>query len=139
MGIRLFAGAAIGALLMAAPVSAQTQTTPAQSTCGALAPAPTLLDGATANRTQMAEFNATYTAWFTATRDALNCRRTEFEAAQARAQALRDEYNAGAAALNTTNGSWEAEVAEFNARNTSRPQTTRDIPQTRDAPPANPQ
>jgi hypothetical protein len=137
--MRIFAAAAIGALLMGAPAAAQTGTapaaTPVQSACGAIAPAPTLLDGATATRGQMDAFNTTYTAWFSANRDALTCRRTEFEAAQARAQALRDEYNAGAAALNTTNTTWQAEVTEFNARTgTGRPQTTRDIPPTNDAP-----
>lgn len=140
--MRIFAAAAIGALLMAAPAAAQTQTapaTPAQSSCGPIAPAPTLLDGATATRGQMDAFNTTYTAWFNANRDALTCRRAEFEAAQARVQALRDEYNAGAAALNNTNTTWQAEVTEFNARTGRQAQTTRDIPSTNNAPPANPQ
>jgi len=128
MGKSIFVGAALVALAIAAPATAQTQTTPAapaQTACGPVTPPPTLLDGATATREQMNAFNTTYAAWFSANREALSCRRAELEAGQARLEALRNEYNAGADALNATNNAWQAEVTEFNNRTTNRPSTTR--------------
>lgn len=132
--MRILMGAATAALLMAAPAAAQTGT-PAtaapsatvQSACGAVAPPPTLLDGATATREQMTAANEAYTAWFTANRDALNCLRTEVEEAQARWQALRESYNAGADMLNTTNTAWQAEVEEFNGRDGQRSRSSRTL------------
>ncbi len=131
--MRILMGAAAAALLMAAPAAAQTDTTataaPAavQSACGAVTPPPTLLDGATATREQMTAANEAYTAWFTANRDALNCLRTEVEQAQARWQALRESYNAGAEMLNTTNTAWQAEVEEFNGRDGQRSRSSRSL------------
>jgi hypothetical protein len=143
MGKTILLAAVVTAVFSAAPAVAQTTpaapAASAASSCGPVAPAPSLPDGATATREVMDQTNLTYTAWFTANRDALECRRAEFEALAARTQALRTEFNAGAEALNATNTAWQAEVAEFNARS-GRPQTTRDIPPTRDAPPSmNPQ
>ncbi len=114
--MRIVLGAAVAALLIATPASAQTETGAAETACAAVAAAPSLPDGATATYEQMEEANAAYNSWFESNRTALECRRAEVEAVQARYQSLRTAYNAGVEQVNATRTSWEAEVTEFNAR-----------------------
>jgi hypothetical protein len=129
--MRILFGAVAALALVATAASAQT-TTPAPAgptvtlpdvgpanpptACAALQPAPTLPDGATANNAAMTTANATYLAWATANRSALECRRAEVEATHTRWQALANEYNAAAQAFNGVNASWEAETNEYNER-----------------------
>lgn len=111
-------GFAVAAVLFAAPALAQTGSAPASgSACAALAPAPTLPDGAQADYEEMESGNAAFRAWGEATRASLECRRAEVEAARARYEALRTEFNAGAEQLNSVQTGWEADVTEFNERN----------------------
>lgn len=121
--MKVLLGAAAAVLLMAVPAAAQT--TPAASTCAALQPAPTLPDGAVADREAMEAANTAFMAWAEAYRTVLTCRRTEAEGIHAQWQARVSEYNAGAEQLNSTNSSWEAEVAEYNERNPRRSTSVR--------------
>lgn len=121
--MRLFVGAALAAfVLAAAPAIAQTDTpapapAAAQSACGAIPPTPTdLPDGARASRRQMEAANERVTAWVAAANAVLQCRRAEAEAAQAVANALGADYNAQNGAVRSVITAWEAEAAEFNAR-----------------------
>jgi hypothetical protein len=126
--MKLFMGVAVAAVLIATPVFAQTAgeataTTPAPvppSTCGAPPPAPTLPDGASANREDMATANTTYVAWAEAYRAVVQCRHAEAQALRAQADARAQEHNAAVEAFNTTTTAWEADVAEFNARTGNR-------------------
>jgi hypothetical protein len=115
--MKLVLGAAVAALLLVSPALAQSDTAPASSSCGAIAPPPDLPDGAGANYEEMETANARYTEWAASNRQVLECRRAEVEALRARYEALRVEFNAGAEQARATQTSWEAEVAEFNARN----------------------
>lgn len=121
--MRLVVGAALAALLFAAPAAAQTETpapAPAQaqaSSCAALLPTPSNLpDGAAANRQQMTRANEQVVAWASAMHPILDCRRQEAAAAQARAQALTQQYNADANAFSASVTAWQAETEEFNTR-----------------------
>jgi hypothetical protein len=126
--MKLFMGVAVAAMLIATPVLAQTAgeataTTPAPvppSACGSPTPAPTLPDGATASREDMATSNTAYVAWAEAYRAIVQCRHAEAQALRAQADARAQEHNAAVEAFNTTSTAWEAEVAEFNARTGSR-------------------
>lgn len=126
--MKVLLGAAVMALLVASPAVAQTDADAPSTQCGAIAPPPTLPDGATAEYAAMEAGNAAFRAWAESNRSVLECRRQEVEAAQARYQALRNEFNAGADQLNATNASWEAEVAEFNERNPQPAQQRRRDP-----------
>jgi len=114
--MKVLLGVAAAALLMGAPAMAQTDAGAANTSCAAVAPPPTLPDGATATYEQMEAANTAYSAWFESNRAALECRRVEVEAVEARRQALLTAYNGGVDQLNATKTSWEAEVEEFNAR-----------------------
>jgi hypothetical protein len=113
---------AVAVMLIATPAMAQptAPAAPAASSCAAIVPPPTLPDGATADYSAMEAGNATFRSWADGNRSVLECRRAEVEAAQARWQALRTEFNAGADTLRDTNTAWEADVAEFNDRNQER-------------------
>jgi hypothetical protein len=108
--MKLWLGAAFAALLMATPASAQTEA--GSAACAAIAPPPALPDGATATGEQMQAANEAYNAWFEGNRTALECMRPHAEAAQA----LVNAFNQGINQANSTQTSWQAEVAEFNAR-----------------------
>jgi hypothetical protein len=119
--MKLVLGAAVAALLFASPAFAQSEGAPATSTCGAVAPAPALPDGATATYEQMETGNTSYDAWYESNRVALECRRAEVVAAEARYQTLRTAFNTNTEEVTAARTSWEAEVAEFNARSPARP------------------
>ncbi len=103
------------ALLVAAlatPALAQTQGAPAPAAsprCGEMPAAPTIPDGATANRRAMNTAREAYDAWGAQAQTVLGCRRAEVEELRARTDALVNEYNAA-------NAQMAAEAAEFNAR-----------------------
>lgn len=122
--MKILLGAAVAALLLATPAVAQDTTAPAAadatSSCAALAAPPTFPDGATAQFDDMEQGNLAYRSWAQSNRTILECRLAEVEAAQARYQALRQTYNAGAEQLRTVTTAWEADVAEFNERNQNR-------------------
>ncbi|QGZ95615.1 hypothetical protein [Terricaulis silvestris] len=126
--MKLFMGVAVAAMLIATPVLAQTAgettaTSPTPippSTCGALLPAPTLPDGATASRSDMDTANTTYTAWAEAYRQVIVCRHAEAQALRTQTDARVLEHNAAVEALNTATTTWEADVAEYNARPANR-------------------
>jgi hypothetical protein len=117
--MKLLLVAAVAALLVAAPASAQTTPAPAAeavSSCAELAPPPRLPDGATAPFDAMQVGDAAFRAWAESNRAILACRLAEVEAAHARWQALRQAYNSGAEQLAAVNAAWEADVTEFNER-----------------------
>lgn len=122
--MKLVLGAAAAVMMFATAALAQTETTAppaapaavANSSCAAIAPVPTLPDGAEATMDQVAEADNAYQTWATATQASLQCRRAEHAQAAAQADALLQQHNAGVAALNTTTQTWVAERAEFCAR-----------------------
>lgn len=132
--MKLLIGAAAAALLFAGSAMAQTATpTPplAPSTCGAAPTAPTLPDGAHATSAQMDAGNAAYDTWAHAMQANVQCRRAEAEALRAQADARTTEYNGFAGTLNSTVASWQAEVAEYNARGPQQPRRERGASLTR--------
>lgn len=120
--MKVLMGAAVVALLIAAPANAQTgattsaPTAAAASSCGPVPEMPTLPDGANANRNEMERANTAYMEWSTAMRANLDCRRAEWQAMDQAADARLAEHNTAAAALTTANTNWQAEVEEFNTR-----------------------
>jgi hypothetical protein len=123
--MKILLGAAACALLLAAPAFAQTPpATPpapvAASSCGALPAAPTLPDGATANREEMEEGNTAYRAWYEQYSANIQCRNAEATALRAQFEARFAEHNAAVETLNAANTSWTAEAEEFNARTDRR-------------------
>lgn len=125
--MKVLFGAAVAALLMAAPAMAQTGAAPAAA-CGALAPMPgDPPDGATASREVVEAYTQRFNAWAEASNAVLTCKRTEAEQARARADALTTEFNTENASVRDAVAAWTAEVTEFNAR----PQRQRRDPRTR--------
>jgi len=57
-----------------------------------------------------------YNTWLTAAQASLECRHAEVRASAAGPDALIAEYNAATQTLASTSQTWQAEVAEFNAR-----------------------
>lgn len=117
--MKLLIGAAAAALLFAGAAMAQTATPTAPlppSSCGPVPTAPTLPDGANATSAQMDSGNSAYNTWAQAMQANVQCRRAEAEAIRAQADARTAEYNGYAQQLNQTVSSWQAEVAEYNAR-----------------------
>ncbi len=121
--MKVLIGAAAAVLLMAATASAQTTTAPVTpaapvppSTCAAVPAAPTLPDGHTADAAAMNAANTTFQTWAAAYNAAMACRRAEVDGLRAQVTARTEEFNAVAAAGNTTNTSWQASVAAFNER-----------------------
>jgi hypothetical protein len=124
----LGAGAFAFAVMVAG--SALAQTTPAApaaqaaaSRCEAVAAAGPqgLPDGATADADAMNAGNAAFTAWATAERATLECRRAEIADLRATLDARATEFNAAAERLNSAIPAWQAEVDEYNARTPRRP------------------
>ena len=115
---------AVAAMLIASPALAQTApAAPASvptSSCGNLPTVPTLPDGASASREEMERGNEAFNTWSAAARAVVECRHTEAEALQAQWTTRVSEHNAMVEGLNVTNTSWQAEAAEFNARNERR-------------------
>ncbi|MGE0742063.1 MAG: hypothetical protein AB7O98_12035 [Hyphomonadaceae bacterium] len=119
-----FAAAVLALACASAPAFAQDGTTPAPaapavtatSQCGATPPAPTVPDGATADRAAMNTANEAYQAYGTAMQANLACRRDEVTALRAQAQALTDEYNRLNGELGATTQAMVAAAEAFNAR-----------------------
>ena len=116
--MKLLIGAAAAALLLTGTAMAQTATptTLPASSCGAAPTVPTLPDGATATNAQIEAGNNAYNTWAQAMQANVQCRRAEAEALRAQADARTTEYNGYAQQLNQTVATWQAEVAEYNAR-----------------------
>lgn len=110
-------GAAAMALLFAAPAAAQAQ--PAPSNCSDFAPAPTLPDGATADREAIEVGNTQYQTWGQARLAKLQLCRAEIEALRAQLLTFEQSYNSNNGELGTVVTNWQAEVAEFNERGAS--------------------
>jgi hypothetical protein len=119
----LGAGAFAFAVMVAGSALAQT-TPPAPapqataSRCAAVSTASpgSLPDGATADADAMNAGNTTFTAWATAERATLECRRAEIADLRATLEARTGEFNGAAERLNTSIATWQAEVDEYNAR-----------------------
>jgi hypothetical protein len=109
--MKVLIGAAAAAVLLAAtPAFAQTALSP---NCSGFEPAPTLPDGATANRAAVEAMNNQIQAWADARRDKLL-------ACQADITAMSQAFNTAQQERQAVTTAWNAEVAEFNARaNTS--------------------
>lgn len=105
----LIGAAAAAVLLAAAPAFAQTNMSP---NCTGFDPAPTLPDGATANRAAVEAMNTQLQAWADARRDKLL-------ACQADINAMSQAFNTAQQERQATTAAWNAEVAEFNAGSTS--------------------
>jgi hypothetical protein len=112
--------ALLAAALTVAPAAAQTQGAPpaaaAASRCGVVPPAPTIPDGATANRAAMNAARTAYNEWGAQAQTVLACRRAEVEELRARTDALVNEYNAANSQARVVSEQMVAEVAEFDAR-----------------------
>lgn len=113
-----FAGfAALAVSLFAWPAVAETPPAPVPpSRCGEMPAAPTVPDGATADRKTMAAAADGYKAWGTAATTVLDCRKKEIEELRAREAALTAEYNKGVDQLNTVANAMTAEAEKFNKR-----------------------
>jgi hypothetical protein len=105
----LIGAAAAAVLLVAAPAFAQTNISP---NCTGFEPAPTLPDGATANRAAVEAMNAQVQAWAEARRDKLL-------ACQADINAMTQAFRTANQEREALTTAWNAEVTEFNARGTS--------------------
>lgn len=117
--MKTFALALLVAALAAGPALAQIEGAPApaaSSSCGAMPAAPTVPDGATANRRAMNAAREAYNAWGAQAQTVLACRRAEVEELGARRDALVNEYNAANAQARAVSQQMAAEDAEFNAR-----------------------
>lgn len=112
--MKFLIGVAAATLLMASPALAQTPDLP--ESCTGFAAAPTLPDGATADREAIAAADAQFREWHGAGSTKLTQCRAEVEAARARVAAMETAYNAAVAQLNGTRDTWVVEVEEFNAR-----------------------
>jgi len=112
------AALAVLVALIATPAMAQTESAPAAavSQCGDMPAAPTIPDGATADRAAMDAANAAYNAWGAQAQAVLSCRRAEAQEARARSDALVGQYNAAAEQVRTTSEQMVAAAAAFNAR-----------------------
>jgi hypothetical protein len=106
----LIGAAAAAVMLTAAPAFAQTANV--SPNCTGFDPAPTLPDGATANRDAVEAMSAQLQAW-------ADARRTKLLACQADINAMTQAFNTAHAEGQAVTTAWNAEVTEFNARNTS--------------------
>lgn len=123
--MKLITGAAAAALVLASTALAQTPQTPPTpapaavaltANCSGFAPAPTLPDGATASRDEIAAGNTAYDTWGQARLAKLRLCRADIEALRAQLIPLEQAYTASNTELGGIVTSWQAEVAEFNAR-----------------------
>jgi len=105
--MKVLIGAAAAAFVMAAsPAFAQAALTP---NCTGFEAAPTLPDGATAERSEVEAANTAVQAWAEA-------RRTKLLGCQADITAMTQAFNTAEQERRAATAAWEAEVAEFNAR-----------------------
>jgi len=105
--MKVLIGAAAAAFALAAsPAFAQTALT---ANCSGFEAAPTVPDGATAERAEIEAANTRVQAWAEA-------RRVKLLACQADVNAMTQAFNTAEQERRTLTGSWETEVAEFNAR-----------------------
>lgn len=112
--MKVLFGAAAAALIIA--TSAAAQTPPVNPNCTGFTPAPALPDGATANNRQMAAGNDAYQGWGQDRLAKLQACRTDIEALRAQLNTLEQAYNTANGELTGVTNSWQAEVAEYNAR-----------------------
>lgn len=105
----LIGAAAAAVLLMAAPAFAQTNISP---NCTGFEPAPSLPDGASANRAAVEAMNAQVQAWAEGRRDKLL-------ACQADINAMTQAFRTANQEREALTTAWNAEVTEFNARGSS--------------------
>ena len=105
----LIGAAAAAVILSAAPAFAQTNMSP---NCTGFEAAPTLPDGATAERAAVEAMNTQVQAW-------ADARRTKLLACQADINAMAQAMQAANQERTTVTTAWNAEVTEFNARSTS--------------------
>ncbi len=106
----LIGAAAAAVLLMAAPAFAQTNIS---LNCTGFDAAPTLPDGATANRAAVEAMNTQVQIW-------ADARREKLLACQADINAMSQAFNTTSQELQAVTTAWNAEVTEFNTRaNTS--------------------
>jgi hypothetical protein len=113
--MKVLIGAAVAALFFALPAAAQTSPTVSPN-CSGFVAAPTLPDGADATQAAMTEANTAYQTWGQERIAKLALCRAEIEALRAQLAPLEEGYRGAGIELNATVASWEAEVAEFNAR-----------------------
>ncbi len=113
--MKLLIGAAAAALMFAATAAAQTPPTDSAH-CSGFQPAPTLPDGATADRAEIAVGNTQYETWGQERLAKLRLCRAEIEALRAQLAPLEQAYTANNTELTSVVTAWQAEVAEFNAR-----------------------
>lgn len=114
-------GIAAASLMFAMPAAAQSageaQAAPAlTANCADFPAAPTLPDGASANRADMMHGTEAYGAWQTSTVAKKAACRADITALQAQLAALVEAWNQADRRLVDTNTAWVAEVAEFNGR-----------------------
>ncbi|MGH6949621.1 MAG: hypothetical protein ACREH4_02020 [Vitreimonas sp.] len=105
----LIGAAAAAVMLTAAPAFAQTNISP---NCTGFEAAPTLPDGATANRAEIEAMNTQVQTWDTA-------RRNKLLACQADINAMSQAFNTAQQERQALSAAWNAEVTEFNGRSTS--------------------
>lgn len=105
--MKLLIGAAAAAFALAAsPALAQAALTP---NCTGFEPAPTVPDGATASREEVEAANTRFQEWYNATVAKQQTCRADIDAMTA-------AFNAAEQGRTSAQTSWQAEVAEFNAR-----------------------
>lgn len=105
--------------LAAGSALAQTQGAPApvaSSRCGEMPEAPSIPDGATANRRTMNAAHEAYNAWGAQAQTVLACRRAEVAELNARTEVLVNEFNTASAQAHAVSEQMAAEAAEFSAR-----------------------
>ncbi|MDZ4690872.1 hypothetical protein [Terricaulis sp.] len=105
----LIGAAAAAFMLMASPALAQATMT---ANCSGFDAAPTLPDGATASRAEIEAANTRVQAWNEA-------RRAKLVTCQADINAMSQAFNAAEQERRTLATTWDAEVTEFNARESS--------------------
>ena len=126
--MKVLIGAATMAVLLCGAAAAQENTLGAPppnfqapaSRCAELPAAPAMPDGAGANAEAMQTAMATFNTWDASYREVLACRRTEAQEAQAIQQVRTQEFNAAVQAYNANVASVQAEVEEYNGRQSNR-------------------
>jgi septal ring factor EnvC (AmiA/AmiB activator) len=112
--MKVLIGAAAAALLLATPALAQTPQ--AAGACGSFAAAPSLIDGANANRDQMTSKNEEVTAWATARQQQEATCQQEINTMRTQLEAMVSAFNTSGQERVTVVQNWNAEIAEFGGR-----------------------
>lgn len=111
--MKLLMGVAAAMLWITLPMAADAQQA---TSCGGFEAAPTLPDGATANRQAIERGNARYAAWSQARVARLQACKVEIETLQAQLRPMIAAFEPAKAELDAVVASWTAEVEEFNTR-----------------------